>query len=129
LADDPALPDREAMAVFNGRAAGGRPDRGDPAKSRGNTQTAAKVIAQAERRGASGDERGFAAGAAAAGSFEIPRVIGPSEERIIGFDEEEKLRPREKTLWYYRSLADKFRERWPGQLANELHEIIEVLEE
>jgi|SRR6516165_9054927 hypothetical protein len=28
--------------------------------------------------------------------------------------------PREKTLWYYRSLADKFRERLPGQLANEL---------
>jgi hypothetical protein len=26
--------------------------------------------------------------------------------------------PREKTLRYYRSLADKFRERWPGQLAN-----------
>ena len=36
--------------------------------------------------------------------------------------------PREKTLWYYRSLADKFRERWPGQLADELHEIVEVLE-
>ena len=37
--------------------------------------------------------------------------------------------PREKTLWYYRSVADKFRERWPGQLANELHEIVEVLED
>jgi (p)ppGpp synthase/HD superfamily hydrolase len=36
--------------------------------------------------------------------------------------------PREKTLWYYRSLADKFRNRLPGQLANELQEIIEVLE-
>jgi (p)ppGpp synthase/HD superfamily hydrolase len=36
--------------------------------------------------------------------------------------------PREKTLWYYRSLADVFRNRLPGQLANELHEIIEVLE-
>jgi (p)ppGpp synthase/HD superfamily hydrolase len=36
--------------------------------------------------------------------------------------------PREKTLWYYRSLADTFRNRLPGQLANELHEIIEVLE-
>jgi (p)ppGpp synthase/HD superfamily hydrolase len=36
--------------------------------------------------------------------------------------------PREKTLWYYRSLADKFRERWPGQLADELHEIVEALE-
>jgi hypothetical protein len=36
--------------------------------------------------------------------------------------------PREKTLWYYRSLADKFRERLPGQLAEELGEIVEVLE-
>lgn len=36
--------------------------------------------------------------------------------------------PREKTLWYYRGLADKFRERWPGQLADELHEIVEVLQ-
>ena len=37
--------------------------------------------------------------------------------------------PREKTLWYYRRLADKFRKRWPGQLADELHEIVEVLED
>jgi hypothetical protein len=36
--------------------------------------------------------------------------------------------PRENTLWYYRSVADKFRKRLPGQLANELHEIVEVLE-
>jgi len=36
--------------------------------------------------------------------------------------------PREKTLWYYRGLADKFRKRWPGQLADELHEIVAVLE-
>jgi hypothetical protein len=36
--------------------------------------------------------------------------------------------PREKTLWYCRSLADKFRERLPGQLAEELSEIVEVLE-
>jgi len=36
--------------------------------------------------------------------------------------------PHEKTLWYYRSLADKFRKRWPGQLADELHEIVDVLE-
>jgi (p)ppGpp synthase/HD superfamily hydrolase len=35
--------------------------------------------------------------------------------------------PRTDTLWYYGSLADKFRERWPGQLADELHEIVEVL--
>jgi hypothetical protein len=27
-----------------------------------------------------------------------------------------------------RSLANKFRERWPGQLADELSEIVEVLE-
>lgn len=36
--------------------------------------------------------------------------------------------PREKTLWYYRGLADRFCKRLPGQLANELHEIVEVLE-
>src|ERR1700730_1297343 len=36
--------------------------------------------------------------------------------------------PRKKTLWYYRRLADKFRKKLPGQLANELHEIVEVLE-
>ena len=36
--------------------------------------------------------------------------------------------PREKTLWYYRALADRFREKLPGQLADELHEIVEVLE-
>jgi hypothetical protein len=35
---------------------------------------------------------------------------------------------REKTLWYYRGLADRFRGRLPGQLSNELHEIVEVLE-
>jgi (p)ppGpp synthase/HD superfamily hydrolase len=37
--------------------------------------------------------------------------------------------PREKTLWYYRRLADKFRYRLPGQLADELHEIVAVLEQ
>lgn len=35
--------------------------------------------------------------------------------------------PREKTLWYYGSLAKKFQKRLPGQLADELHEIVEVL--
>jgi (p)ppGpp synthase/HD superfamily hydrolase len=35
--------------------------------------------------------------------------------------------PQAETLWYYGSLADKFREKWPGQLADELHEIVEVL--
>jgi (p)ppGpp synthase/HD superfamily hydrolase len=35
--------------------------------------------------------------------------------------------PREDTLWYYRSLADKFRKRLPGQLADELTEIVKVL--
>src|SRR6516225_8111112 len=34
----------------------------------------------------------------------------------------------DKTRWYYRRLADKSREKWPGPLANELHEIVEVLE-
>ena len=39
---------------------------------------------------------------------------------------------RKKTLWFYRSLADKFREKLRGPLvtlANELHEIVEVLED
>jgi (p)ppGpp synthase/HD superfamily hydrolase len=36
--------------------------------------------------------------------------------------------PKEKTLWYYRSLTDTFCERLPSQLANELREIVEVLE-
>jgi (p)ppGpp synthase/HD superfamily hydrolase len=35
--------------------------------------------------------------------------------------------PKERTLWYYRSLADQFRKRLPGQLANELRDIIEEL--
>jgi (p)ppGpp synthase/HD superfamily hydrolase len=37
--------------------------------------------------------------------------------------------PKEKTLWYYRNLADQFRKRLPGQLSNELGEIVGVLEE
>jgi (p)ppGpp synthase/HD superfamily hydrolase len=36
--------------------------------------------------------------------------------------------PREKTLWYYRKLAAVFCKRLPGQLADELHEIVEALE-
>jgi (p)ppGpp synthase/HD superfamily hydrolase len=36
--------------------------------------------------------------------------------------------PKEKTLWYYRSLADRFCERLPSQLSDELREIVEVLE-
>src|SRR5262249_27789421 len=36
--------------------------------------------------------------------------------------------PREKTLWYYRRLANKFQKRWPSQLADELHEIVDALE-
>jgi (p)ppGpp synthase/HD superfamily hydrolase len=36
--------------------------------------------------------------------------------------------PRDKTLWYYRSLAEKFRQRLPGQLADELYDIVEELE-
>src|SRR5262249_681620 len=34
---------------------------------------------------------------------------------------------KEQTLGYYRSLADTFLERLPGQLSDELHEIVEVL--
>jgi (p)ppGpp synthase/HD superfamily hydrolase len=36
--------------------------------------------------------------------------------------------PKEKTLWYYRSLADRFCKRLPGQLSSELDEIVRVLE-
>jgi (p)ppGpp synthase/HD superfamily hydrolase len=36
--------------------------------------------------------------------------------------------PRTETLWYYRSLADTFRDLLPGQLADELDEIVTVLE-
>jgi hypothetical protein len=32
--------------------------------------------------------------------------------------------PKEQTLWYYRSLADTFCERLPGQLSDELREIV-----
>jgi hypothetical protein len=35
--------------------------------------------------------------------------------------------PKEHTLWYYCSLANSFRELLPGQLADELHEIVELL--
>jgi (p)ppGpp synthase/HD superfamily hydrolase len=37
-------------------------------------------------------------------------------------------RPKEDTLWYYRSLADIFCEKFPGQLSNELREIVLTLE-
>lgn len=36
--------------------------------------------------------------------------------------------PRDRTLWYYRRLANTFRSRLPGQLADELDEIVAVLE-
>jgi (p)ppGpp synthase/HD superfamily hydrolase len=36
--------------------------------------------------------------------------------------------PTKQTLWYYHSLADIFCKRLPSQLANELREIVEVLE-
>jgi len=36
--------------------------------------------------------------------------------------------PREETLWYYRGLAKVFRKALPGQLSEELHEIVSVLE-
>ena len=37
-------------------------------------------------------------------------------------------RPREDTLWYYRELANAFQQLLPGQLAEELMEIVIVLE-
>ena len=33
------------------------------------------------------------------------------------------------TLWYYRSLAERFCEMLPGQLSDELREIVEVRQE
>ena len=37
--------------------------------------------------------------------------------------------PKERTLWFYCSLADRFCEMLPGQLSDELREIVEVLKE
>jgi len=37
-------------------------------------------------------------------------------------------KPRERSLWYYRRLADAFRTLLPGQLANELGDIVAALE-
>jgi hypothetical protein len=76
----------------SGRAPGGRPDRGDAAEGRGNAQRAADVVAEAERRSAGGDQRRFAAPAAAAGSFHIPRIVGAAVERIVAFGVDEQLR-------------------------------------
>jgi hypothetical protein len=36
--------------------------------------------------------------------------------------------PKEMAIWYYRSLATNFRKLLPGQLANELGEIVQTLE-
>ena len=42
---------------------------------------------------------------------------------------EVKVKPsKERTLWYYRSLADRFCTLLPGQLSEELREIGDVLE-
>jgi hypothetical protein len=35
--------------------------------------------------------------------------------------------PKDRTIWYYRELASAFQTRLPGQLADELAEIVEVL--
>jgi hypothetical protein len=35
--------------------------------------------------------------------------------------------PKEQTLWYYAALAEVFRQRLPGQLAEELNEIVRAL--
>ena len=41
----------------------------------------------------------------------------------------ERFKPsKRETLWYYRELANSFRRLMPGQLANELSEIVDVLE-
>jgi (p)ppGpp synthase/HD superfamily hydrolase len=36
--------------------------------------------------------------------------------------------PKQDTLWYYRELANAFKELLPGQLADELGEIVDILE-
>jgi (p)ppGpp synthase/HD superfamily hydrolase len=36
-------------------------------------------------------------------------------------------RGKDDQVWYYAALADAFRQHLPGQLANELHEIVEVM--
>jgi DNA-binding GntR family transcriptional regulator len=36
--------------------------------------------------------------------------------------------PKDRQLWYYRSLADVFSKKLRGQLSNELREIVEVLD-
>jgi hypothetical protein len=36
--------------------------------------------------------------------------------------------PKRETVWYHRELANVFRQRLPGQLANKLNEIVDVLE-
>jgi hypothetical protein len=35
--------------------------------------------------------------------------------------------PKERTIWYYEELAKTFKDVLPGQLADELEEIVEVL--
>jgi flagellar motor switch protein FliM len=35
---------------------------------------------------------------------------------------------KDRQLWYYRSLAEVFSKKLPGQLSNELREIVQVLE-
>jgi hypothetical protein len=37
-------------------------------------------------------------------------------------------KPKEDTLWYYREIANAFQSLLPGQLADELMEIVIVLE-
>jgi hypothetical protein len=39
-----------------------------------------------------------------------------------------RARPKQDTLWYYRKLAKAFQDFLPGQLAEELMEIVIVLE-
>jgi hypothetical protein len=45
-----------------------------------------------------------------------------------GYDVNFCGKPKEDTLWYYRALANAFQDLLPGQLAEELMEIVIVLE-
>ena len=92
LADDRGLANRQAVGAMVGRPARGRPDRSDSAKSRGNAQRAADVVAESERRSAGGNDGPFAAAAAAARSFQIPRIVGAAVKRIVGLREDHELR-------------------------------------
>ena len=92
LADNAGLSGRQAVAANIGRAAGGRPNGRDPAKRRGDAQRAADVIAEPERRSAGRDHGRLAAARAAARSRQIPRIVGPAVQWVVGLGIDHELR-------------------------------------